>query len=170
MHDNEPADINELPAARHSHPSRHMLRRIGALLAGILANVIPSLVTDIVMYAAGAFPAPGKPTTDAHWPFLLATIYRTVYGVAGSCITARLAPDRPMQHALALGILGFVVSTIGAVVTWNAEPSLGPRWYPLALVALALPTAWAGGKLGISRRPVPGNAQQTADRCRSPRA
>jgi hypothetical protein len=37
--------------------------------------------------------------------FLLATAYRIVYGVAGSYVTARLAPDRPMQHALALGML-----------------------------------------------------------------
>jgi hypothetical protein len=36
---------------------------------------------------------------------LLATAYRTVYGVAGSDLAARLAPGRPMAHALALGVL-----------------------------------------------------------------
>jgi hypothetical protein len=99
------------------------------------------------MYAAGLFPPLGQPMAHAHWPLLLATVYRTLYGVAGSYITAWLAPDRPMHHALVLGFMGLVVSTIGAAATWTAEPSLGPRWYPLALIALALPTAWAGGKL-----------------------
>jgi hypothetical protein len=78
---------------------------------------------------------------------LLATIYRTLYGVAGGYLAARLAPDRPMMHALALGILGLVVSAFGAVATWNKGPAQGHQWYPLALVALALPPAWAGGRI-----------------------
>jgi len=78
---------------------------------------------------------------------LLALAYRTIYGVAGSYIAARLAPDRPMGHALALGAVGFAVSIAGAVATWNAGPAYDPKWYPLALIATALPGAWAGGKL-----------------------
>jgi hypothetical protein len=81
--------------------------------------------------------------------FLLATAYRIAYGVAASYIIARLAPDRPMQHALVGGAIGLVVSIVGAVVTWNHEPSLGPHWYPLALVVTALPCAWLGGKLRL---------------------
>lgn len=78
---------------------------------------------------------------------LLATAYRTVYGVVGSYITARLAPNQPMRHALVLGVLGLAVSIVGAVVTWNKGPAFGPHWYPLALVALAMPPAWVGGRL-----------------------
>ncbi len=51
-----------------------------------------------------------------------------------------------MKHALAGGVVGLVLSTLGAVATWN-RPDLGPHWYPLALVATALPCAWAGGRL-----------------------
>jgi hypothetical protein len=35
--------------------------------------------------------------------------------------------------------------SVGAV--WSAGPELGPRWYPLALVATALPCVLAGGRL-----------------------
>jgi hypothetical protein len=77
---------------------------------------------------------------------LLATVYRTVYGVAGSYVMARLAPDRFMGHALVGGFLGLGVSIVGAVVTWNKGPAFGPHWYPVALIGLAMPTAWAGGK------------------------
>ncbi len=38
-----------------------------------------------------------------------------------------------------------VLATIGAVATWNKN--LGPRWYPVALVVGALPTAWVGARL-----------------------
>jgi hypothetical protein len=80
---------------------------------------------------------------------LLATIYRTIYGILSTYITARLAPNRPMQHALAGGFIGLVVSIVGAAVTWNKGPAFGPHWYPVALVVLAMPMAWAGGKLRV---------------------
>ncbi len=126
------------------HSSR-MLRSIGAVLAGLFAGAILSLGNDMVLHAIGVFPAWGQPMSEAL--FLLATAYRTVYSVAGCYLAARLAPDRPMQHAMALGVVGLVVSIVGAVATWNRE--LGPHWYPLALVALAIPCAWVGGRLRL---------------------
>jgi hypothetical protein len=79
--------------------------------------------------------------------FLLATAYRGLYAVMASYVAARLAPDRSMDHALALGALGVVVNAAGAVATWSRGPEFGPHWYPLALIALAMPCAWAGGRL-----------------------
>ena len=84
--------------------------------------------------------------------FLLATAYRIAYGVVSSYIIAWLAPDRPMRHALTGGVLGLVVSTVGAVATWNKGPAFGPHWYPLALALTALPCAWLGGSLYLSRQ------------------
>jgi hypothetical protein len=52
-----------------------------------------------------------------------------------------------MRHAMVGGVIGLVLSTVGAVVTWNKGPAFGPHWYPLALIATALPCAWAGGKI-----------------------
>jgi hypothetical protein len=131
--------------------SRRILRRIGAVFAGLLAVIVLSTATDIVLRATGVFPPWGQPMAGAL--FLLATAYRTIYGVAGSYITARLAPDRPMGHALAGGVVGLVLSTAGTVATWNKGPEFGPKWYPLALIAMAIPSAWAGGKLfGVQLR------------------
>ena len=64
-----------------AHPSRRILRRIGAVLAGFLATVILSLGTDLVLHAAGVFPAWGQPMSNAL--FLPATAYRTLFTVAG---------------------------------------------------------------------------------------
>ena len=120
---------------------------VGALLAGFIAVVVLSIGTDIGLRETSIFPPLGQPMSDAL--FLLATIYRTVYAVAGSYITARLAPIRPMLHALLGGALGLVLSTVGAVSRWNRGAEFGPHWYPLALVATAMPCAWLGGKLRV---------------------
>ena len=126
-------------------PPHALARSIGAILAGIVAAIILSLVTDMLMYKVGLLPQAGQsPGSNA---LAIATVYRTIYGIFGSYIAARLAPNRPMKHALLLGVLGFIVSVVGAAATWNRQPSLGPHWYPVALIVLALPTAWAGGKL-----------------------
>jgi peptidoglycan/LPS O-acetylase OafA/YrhL len=128
-----------------THPPRRVLRSIGAVLAGFLATFILSIATDLVLHAAGVFPPWGQPMSDAL--FVLATVYRTIYTVAGGYVTARLAPGRPMAHALALGIVGLFAAVAGTVATWNKGPEFGPKWYPLALVVLAIPCVLFGGKL-----------------------
>ena len=125
--------------------NKNTLKSIGAVLAGFVAVVVLSLGTDVVLHATGVFPPWGKPMSDAL--FLLATVYRTVCCAAGSYMAARLAPDRPMKHALVLGVVGLIVSTAGAVATWNKGPEFGPHWYPVALIITAIPCAWLGGRL-----------------------
>jgi len=136
-----------------SPQARLYWRRFGAGFAGFACVIILSTATDAVMHGAGIFPPAGEGMTTQLW--LLATTYRIVYGVLGSYIAARLAPDKPMQHAMALGYIGFALSVLGAVATWGKGPAFGPTWYPLAIVAIALPCAWLGGKLGLKQRPTP---------------
>jgi hypothetical protein len=125
--------------------SRHTGRSIAAVLVGIVVGIFITLATDIALHAAGVFPPLGQPTSDRL--LLVATAYRSVYSVLSCYIIARLAPDRPMQHALIGGVVSFVVSLIGAVATWNR--GLGPHWYPVALVLLSIPLAWVGGKIRV---------------------
>jgi hypothetical protein len=138
-----------------AHSSRRIGRSIGAVLAGMFSGIILTLGTDVVLHAIHVFPPWGQSMVGFDGPLLLATVYRTVYGVLGSYIIARLAPDRPMQHALVGGFVGLVVSILGAAVTWNKGPAFGPHWYPVALVVLAMPQAWAGGKLRVMQLRAP---------------
>lgn len=122
---------------------RRVGRSIAAVAAGIVAGIVLSLGTDVALHVLGLFPALGQPMSDRL--LALATAYRAVYSVLCSYLTARLAPRRPMLHAMVLGVLGLIVSAIGAATTWNR--GLGPHWYPVALVVLALPLSWLGGRL-----------------------
>ncbi|HWS71279.1 MAG TPA: hypothetical protein VN605_04165 [Thermoanaerobaculia bacterium] len=123
------------------------LRRIAAVLAGLLAIFILSTVTDLALHATGFYPPWTEPMNDLH--AFVATAYRLVFSIFGCYLAARIAPDRPMRHALALGIVGILISLAGAVATWNAD--LGPRWYALGLVIVSLPCAWLGGWLRVSQ-------------------
>jgi hypothetical protein len=124
---------------------RRPLRSFWAVFAGLLFIFIVTTIVDVVLHVTGVFPPWGHPMSDAL--FGLATAYRIVISIAGCYIAARLAPDRPMGHALVLGVIGVVISAIGAAVTWNRGPAFGPHWYPLLLVIVAMPCAWIGGKL-----------------------
>ena len=117
-------------------------------MAGLLFVIIITTATDALLHGAGIFPPWGQPMSDSL--FVLAFAYRIVYGIAGGYVTARIAPNKPVNHAVLLGVAGFVLSLAGAAATWNRGPEFGPKWYPLALIVIAIPTAWLGGKL-VSR-------------------
>jgi hypothetical protein len=124
---------------------RQMGRSIGAVLAGAIAGVAVTLGTDKMLQATGVFPPPSQPMRDVL--LLLATAYRAVYGVAGSYLTARLAPYRPTLHVLVLGAIGCALGMVGVVMTWGQAVAVGHEWYPIALAALAMPQSWLGGFL-----------------------
>jgi len=125
--------------------SRRPGRSILALLAGIVVGIVLSVGTDLGLHAIGVVPAQSE-----LWPnqlLVLATAYRSIYGVIAAYVIARLAPNRPMGHALVAGALGLLVSTLGAVGAWDS--TIGQHWYPVTLALTTLPTAWVGAKLRL---------------------
>jgi len=127
----------------------NILKSIGAVIVGLVVIFVFSYATDAVLEAAGFLEA-GAPLPMRDSELLIAAIlvYRLVYSVAGCYVTARLTPKYPMRHALALGILGLIFSTGGAIVT--TQQSMGPAWYAWGLVVFALPCAWLGGRLQVN--------------------
>jgi hypothetical protein len=119
------------------------MRSIWAVVAGVLVTVVVTTLVDIALHAAHVFPPMNQPLNDAL--AALATSYRIVISIGAAWLTARLAPQNPMKHALALGVVGTILGIVAVVATWNL--GLGPRWYPIAIAVLALPQCWLGGKL-----------------------
>ena len=122
----------------------NILKGIGAVLAGIIFIVVTHTVTDLVLEKLGIFTLPEQ-GLHITWMVVTATIYRSIYTVGGGYLTAALAPNRPMLYAVILGLFGIAASTAGAIVM--IPRNLGPTWYPIALIVLALPCTWLGGKL-----------------------
>lgn len=121
-----------------------ILKSIGALLAGLIFIFVTHTGVDRILEASSIFPPPeqGLHTT---WMLMLATGYRVALSIAGCYITARLAPSRPVAHALVLGFIGVVGSLAG--LSLAISQNLSPLWYPIGLAILSLPCAWVGGKL-----------------------
>lgn len=127
-------------------PPRRIGRSIWAVVAGFLLVLALSLGTDEVLHLFRVYPPWGQPMFE---PGLnaLALGYRLIFDTLGSWLTARLAPRAPMGHALIGGGIGFVLSLLGVFAA--TRQALGPLWYPVALAASALPTAWLGGWLAL---------------------
>lgn len=119
-----------------------VLRSIGAILAGIVVVVALQTGIDLALESSHIFPPPAE---QAKRPDILAIAlgYRLVTTVLGGWITARLAPSKPMLHALILGAIGTAVALLGCIVQWK----IGQQWYPIALVVTAIPCTWLGGWL-----------------------
>lgn len=122
-----------------------LLKSIGAVVLGFVTVFVLSTATDAVLHLLGMLP--NGPLFDTPL-LLLATAYRTVYTVLGCFVAARLAPSRPMTHAIVLGCIGMVAGTVGAI----AMREYGPAWYAWGLVVEALPCAWVGGRWAFKAR------------------
>ena len=125
---------------------RRTLRSIAAVLGGLLTTFAVTTAVDVVLHQTGVFPPMPERMSDAL--FAVALGYRIPFNTLGCVVAARLAPANPKYHAYALGLVGCVLATIGAIVMW----ATGPGWYSLANIAVALPCAWLGGRLVRNRK------------------
>lgn len=122
----------------------YTLKSIWSVVAGFLTVVALSVGTDYVLETLGVFPPQSEPAAYTAGLLMVALIYRCVYTIAGGYVTAWIAPNRSMRHAIVLGFVGIVAGTIGVVVAWELSPQ---HWYPIALVVTALPCTWLGGRM-----------------------
>ena len=120
------------------------LKSVGAVLAGLIFIFISHSLTDFILESAGVFPPPSE-GLHVTWMLVLALGYRIVLSIVGCFITAKLAPQNPMKHALILGFIGIFLGTIGSVIA--IRMNMSDTWYPIALILVTLPCAWLGGKL-----------------------
>jgi hypothetical protein len=126
-----------------------ILKRVGAIFAGFFLIGLLGFLTDTVLQQFGVLPIPTEHKFEARHS-LLALSYHLLFVVLGGFVTARLAPDRPLAHAITLGILGIAFSALGLIAIITQD--LAPAWYGWALVVLSIPVTWLGGKLAVRSR------------------
>jgi len=120
-----------------------ILKSIGAIFAGFISVAILSIATDFILEKTGVFPPHDKLRLFASHMAFIAFIYRSVYTVLGGFITAKLAFEKPMLHAMILAVIGTIMAILGAVANWD-KTSEATHWYPIALAVTALPCIWLG--------------------------
>ncbi len=121
------------------------LKSIGAVLAGFVTGAVLSVGADFLMEQTNMMSMENFKQSSAA---VLCTVilYRFVFNVAGCYLTARLAPDKPMKHALIIGVIGTVLSILGTIAMWDlAIPA-----YNLTIIFMSLPSAWLGAKLFLA--------------------
>ena len=124
-------------------------KSIWSVLAGFLAVLILSIVTDSILEGIGILPPADQGLYDTNL-LLLALAYRTFYGGVGGYITAKLAPKNAMKHVHILACIGLFFATLGYIGTQGLD--LGPDWYPILLILFTYPSVWYGGKLQVTKR------------------
>lgn len=120
-----------------------MLRSILAVLTGFFLIPILNLATNAALgrVLPEWYPAGGR--VESVPALLLSCAYVAAFGILGCYIAARLAPSRPMLHALILGALGLAVSIPTAMMAWNDAPA----WFNLFNLLAVMPYAWIGGRI-----------------------
>ena len=127
------------------------LRSVLAVVGGFLLIGVLAFGTGKLMQSAwpAQFDAAGTPTTTLM--MIVQLLYVGAYATFGCWLAARLAPSRPMRHALALGVLGLALNIPSAIALRDTSPA----WYLAAGVLTTMLWAWLGGRMAESRTSEP---------------
>lgn len=120
-----------------------MIQSIAAVVAGfVLAGALNVGTNALLARVAPSLVPTGAPVTDPA-ALVLICAYVAAFGILGCYVTARLAPARPMLHALVTGGLAFAMSIPLTLSAWNDAPA----WFNVYNLLAVMPYAWIGGRL-----------------------
>ncbi len=131
--------------------SKRILRSVGAVVAGYFLTAL--LTAGTIAVLAALFPE-SYVATDRAW-VIFNIVYGCAFAVLGGYITARLAPSRPLAHAVALGLIMAVLAIMTSLATAGAPPdpevAASPAWYYPVLALTVVPSVALGGWLQSRR-------------------
>jgi len=113
------------------------------LLAFIVTGLLSTL-TDFLLESIGVLPNPANGLFIT-WAIWMVLFYRAVYTILAGFIVAKLAPGKPMLHAMILGLIGTTITVLA-----TNSPSLAgkaPLWYGYTLAGITIPCLWLGVKI-----------------------
>jgi uncharacterized protein YacL len=119
-----------------------IVKSIVAVLAGAVGLFILAAGFDWALEKTGYL---NVNSFDANtcWIIAVVIVARCVFSLVAAYVTARLAPDRPMLHAMILGSIGVLIGISSMVYLWNKSP----HWFLMVLTLIPLPFCWAGGDM-----------------------
>ena len=124
------------------------MRSIGAVAVGFLFIAVLSFGSDILLRVTFPDDIDVQGEIVSVRVLSLSLTSAAVYATVGCYLAARLAPSRPIGHALLLGVLILVFTVANTDLLWV----LAAMWYKLASLAIVMPCAWIGGWLAERSR------------------
>jgi hypothetical protein len=120
-----------------------MMKSIVAIAVGFVLTAVLNVGTNAVLakVAPGLIPT-GAPVTDPP-ALVLVCAYVAAFGILGCYVTARLAPSRPLFHALVLGGIALAMSIPVTIMAWNDTPA----WFNVYNLLAVMPYAYVGGRI-----------------------
>lgn len=120
-----------------------MFKSIVAIVAGFVLTGALNVGTNAALAKAapGLIPT-GAPVTDPA-ALILVCAYVAAFGILGCWVTARLAPSRPLFHALVMGGLALAMSIPMTIAAWNDTPA----WFNVYNLLAVMPYAYIGGRI-----------------------
>jgi hypothetical protein len=123
--------------------SSERVRSVFAVAAGFAGTNIISLLADTasLKLAPQAFDERSRPLDPQG--LLLVLAGTVLAGVVGGYVTARMATQRHLAHAAALGVVQLIFALVASLLSWDSAPA----WFHLATLVLVVPAALLGGKI-----------------------
>lgn len=120
-----------------------MIRSIVAVIAGSVVWMVTALGMDAVLMTLFPtwFEANGKVESVSLLLFMLS--YSLSFSVLGGFVTAYIARRKELQHALALGVLQFVMGIMATIKFYDTAP----LWFHATFLILLVPANVFGGQL-----------------------
>ena len=84
---------------------------------------------------------------------LFMAFYTMLSVVAGGYVTAWLAPQSPVRHAVIMGVIELLM-TVGVMLEMSSK---APLWFWILGIALMIPAAWWGARLRSGNAASPAN-------------
>lgn len=115
------------------------------MLLGYLTLLILGFAGNVIV--AAALRAGGGST----W-LICSEIVALVAAIIAGAVTARVAREKPLAHAGALGLTVFTVTVIASAIAPAHQNAIFPAWYPYIAAALSGVGAFIGGALVAGRK------------------
>lgn len=115
-------------------------RTILAVLAGYL--------TFLVLEILGAIVTASVLRVSTGGPLLISgEVVTFIAAIVGGGVAARIARNRPLEHAAALGLSMFTVTVLVTIVTPRPANAAYPAWFPYVTALFGGLGAFVGGAL-----------------------
>jgi len=124
--------------------NKGIFKSIGVILLAFVVITLLSMLTDYLLESIGVLPNPQKGLFEK-WAILLVLFYRGVYTIFAGFLVAKLAINKPMLHAIILGIIITLITVMAVSSPSFAEKA--PLWFGFTLAAITIPCLWLGVRI-----------------------